>query len=84
MLHGVPQGSILGPTLFLIYMNNLTDKVENHVDLLADDTTLYQYIQSNTRQNVLKSLQRYLEKIECRAQKWLVLYNAKKNPGDDH
>jgi hypothetical protein len=42
------------------------------------ETTLYQYLQSNTRQNVLKSLQKDLETIASWAQKWLVLYNAKK------
>jgi hypothetical protein len=41
----------------LIFINDLTDEVENHVDLFADDTTLYRYLQSNTRQNVLKDLE---------------------------
>jgi hypothetical protein len=61
---GTPQGSIVGPTLFLIFIDDLTDEVENHIDLFADDTTLYQYLQPNTRQNVLKSLQKDLETIE--------------------
>jgi hypothetical protein len=54
----------------LIFIDVLTDEVENHIDLFADDTTLYQYLQND------------LETVESWAQKWLVLYNAKKNPCD--
>ena len=73
VLAGVPQGSILGPILFLIYINDLPNNLESLAKLFADDTSLFSTVYNPYKS--AKLLNDDLLKISDWAYKWKMLFN---------
>ena len=74
---GVPQGSVLGPLLFLVYINDITSVAESaEVRLFADDTILYLFIDDPVHN--AESLNRDLEHLSAWASQWLVKFSPSK------
>ena len=71
-MSGVPQGSVLGPILFLIYINDLDDDITSKVLKFADHTKVFRKIKSDAdRQHFHDDLNKLTEWSE----KWQMLYN---------
>lgn len=72
---GVPQGSVLGPLLFLIFINDILDDIPVQINLFADDCVLYTEISSPGDHLLIDAS---LEKINLWCAKWQMTLNAKK------
>ena len=74
---GVPQGSILGPLLFLIYINDLPKGLSSNAKLFADDTSLFSVIRDSS--NTRNELNDDLVKISNWAYQWKMSFNPDPN-----
>ena len=79
IVSGVPQGSVLGPILFVIYTADLFEVVENRLANYADDSTLYAIVKrSSSRLSVAESLNRDLARISDWCKQWMMNLNPNK------
>ena len=72
---GIPQGSVLGPLLFLIYVNDLPDWIKTEINMFADDTKLWNKI---TGPNDCIKLQKDLDSLQNWSDQWLLRFNPEK------
>ena len=67
VLSGVPQGTILGPLLFSLYINDISSAIESEIRLFADDCVCYREIKDE--EDTIK-LQRDIDRLGSLARKW--------------
>ena len=75
MTSGIPQGSVLGPTLFVLFINDLPQVVESPVALFADDTKVFREIQSDEDR---QKLQQDIDELLIWSKKWQLPFNESK------
>ena len=75
VISGVPQGSVIGPSLFIIYINDIPNAVKCLIQLFADDTKIFNPV-SNSEEH--QSLQKDLDELKLWSNKWQLNFNASK------
>ena len=73
---GVPQGSILGPLLFLVYVDDIVKDIQTDIYLFADDTSLIEYISNPITS--FENLSADLHRLHIWSKSWLVTFNPTK------
>ena len=72
-MSGIPQGSVLGPLLFLIYINDLPDAINSLCKIFADDASLFSKVYDIHKS--ASNLNDDLEKISYWAYQWKMQFN---------
>jgi hypothetical protein len=72
---GIPQCSVLGTILFVIYINDMPDHVDSEAYLFADNTKVYKEIKTQTDTT---SLQKDLDNLQEWSDKWLLKFHPNK------
>ena len=75
VLSGVSQGSVIGPLLLIIYINDLPGEVHTTVNMFADDTTIFT---DTSRDEMAHELQEDIHRLYKWAEKWQLIFNADK------
>ena len=75
---GVIQGSVLGPFLFPIYINDIVDDLDCNIKLFADDTSLYVIVDEQNYIQAADMLSTDLSHIHNWSQNWAIKFNPNK------
>ena len=72
---GIPHGSVLGPILFVIYINDLPNEIKSDIYMFADDTKVFRTIKTNDDQCILQD---DLDGLTAWSTEWLLTFHPDK------
>merc|ERR1712035_179833 len=74
-MSGVPQGSVLAPVMFIVYINDLTERITSYMNMFADDAKIQRKM---IDERSAAALQEDLNKVHQWSQKWQMEFSINK------